>query len=167
MANLLPRFLCDAMLARFGRYLRAAGFDTALADNHASDAEILRQAAAEDRWLLTADYRIMEHKAAAGRAVLLPFGSLDAQAQVLKSRFELDWLKHAFTRCLEDNAALVAATPEQILMIPADARRPNEPRLACPACGRVYWQGSHYKRMRSRLVSWQATGIPPPGGRTS
>lgn len=155
LAEDLPRFLCDAMLARFGRYLRAAGFDTALADNHASDADILRQAIAEDRCLLTSDYKIMEHKAAAGRVVLLPFGSLDAQAQALKARFGLDWLSRAFTRCLEDNAVLVHATPEQILMIPADARRPDQPRLACPACGRVYWQGSHYKRMRARLTAWQ------------
>lgn len=153
------------MLARFGRYLRAAGYDTALADNHAIDADILRRAIAEDRWLLTSDYRIMEHKAAAGRVVSLPFGSLDEQAQALKARFGLDWISHSFSRCLEDNAVLVPATPEQILMIPADARRPDQPRMACPACGRVYWQGSHYKRMRALLAAWQAGDSPlPPAG---
>ncbi|MDP2694016.1 MAG: Mut7-C RNAse domain-containing protein [Gallionella sp.] len=26
----------------------------------------------------------------------------------------------------------------------------------CPTCERVYWRGSHYKRMRARLVAWQS-----------
>jgi len=25
----------------------------------------------------------------------------------------------------------------------------------CPECGRIYWRGSHFQRMRRRLVGWQ------------
>ncbi len=35
-----PRFLCDVMLARLARYLRATGLDTTLAVESATDAEI-------------------------------------------------------------------------------------------------------------------------------
>lgn len=150
-----PRFLCDVMLARFGRYLRAAGLDATLADASATDAQILREAIDQDRWLLTADRKIMEHKAANGRAIQLPFGSLDAQAAVLRAMFEIDWLSQAFTRCLVDNTPLQPATAEHALQVPADARQPQGELLICPACGRVYWRGSHYKRMYKKLASWQ------------
>lgn len=145
------------MLARLARYLRAAGLDTTLADAAASDAQILREAIAQDRCLLTADRRIMEHKAAKDRALQLPFGSLDAQAASLSERFGIDWLARAFTRCLVDNTLLVPATPEHARQVPEDARQPAEELLACPACGRVYWRGSHYKRMLRKLETWQST----------
>jgi hypothetical protein len=47
------------------------------------------------------------------------------------------------------------ATAELALQVPEDARQPVEELLACPACGRVYWRGSHYKRMRRKLAEWQ------------
>jgi uncharacterized protein with PIN domain len=143
------------MLARLARYLRAAGIDTAMAGNGAADAEILRQAADEGRILLTCDRKIMEHKAALGRTLLLPHGSLEAQAAALNREFGLDWLERAFTRCLLDNAQLAEASAEQLEQVPPSARRAYEPFLACPACGRVYWPGSHYRRMRRKLGELQ------------
>lgn len=150
-----PRFLCDVMLARLARYLRAAGLDTTLAADSATDAQILREAIDEGRWLLTADRKITEHKAAKDRVIQLPFGSLGVQAAVLSGQFDIDWLSHAFTRCLMDNTPLQPATPEHALQVPDDARQPVEELLACPNCGRVYWRGSHYKRMKKKLESWQ------------
>lgn len=154
--NAAPRFLCDVMLARLARYLRAAGLDTTLADSSAGDAQILREAIGEARWLLTADRKIMDRKAANGHVLQMPFGSLDAQAAALNAIFHLDWLGNAFTRCLVDNAPLLPATSAQLQRVPADARAMEDELSACPACGRVYWRGSHYKRMRGRLASWQA-----------
>lgn len=150
-----PLFLCDVMLARFARYLRAAGYDTALAGNQAMDRDILRQAREEGRYLLTVDQKILEHKAARGRVVLLPHASLDAQAQALGRHFDLDWTSHAFSRCLLDNTRLQAVTDSERERVPLDARRPGEPLLYCPACRRVYWRGSHYRRMMGRLIRWQ------------
>ena len=155
-----PRFLCDVMLARLARYLRAAGLDTTLAIESATDAETLREAIDEDRWLLTADRKITAYKAAKGRVIQLPFGSLDLQAAVLSGQFDIDWLSHAFTRCLIDNTPLQPATPEHAQQVPEDARQPKGELLVCSACNRVYWRGSHYKRMLKKLESWQeaATG---------
>jgi hypothetical protein len=150
-----PRFLCDVMLARLARYLRAAGLDTTLAIESATDAETLREAINEGRWLLTADRKIAAHKAAKGRVIQLPFGSLDLQAAVLSGQFDIDWLSHAFTRCLMDNTPLQPATPELAKQVPDDVRQTNDELLVCPICGRVYWRGSHYKRMRRKLAEWQ------------
>ena len=151
-------FLCDVMLAGLARYLRAAGIDTALADSDATDAEILRQAAEQGRILLTSDRKILEHKAARDRTLLLPHGALETQAARLSREFGLDWLERAFTRCLIDNAVLVEADAGQLARVPESARHANERFLACPLCQRVYWQGSHYRRMLRKLAEFQGSG---------
>jgi len=150
-----PRFLCDEMLGQLCRYLRAAGYDTAFANNGHQDRELLQQCHDEGRYFLTQDQLVREHKAARDIALILPQGNLDQLAALLGARFQLDWLSHAFTRCLVDNTLLQAADPASAASVPPDARRPDEPLRICPACGRVYWQGSHYKRMRARLAKWQ------------
>lgn len=149
------KFLCDAMLARLARYLRAAGYDTALADNAAADREVLRQAVDEGRWLLTADRKIIEHKAARGRVVMLPHGSLDAQTKVLGKHFIMDWTGRAFTRCLLDNEPLVPVSEQAMQRVPLDVRQSGEPVMQCPSCQRIYWRGSHYRRMMGHLRRWQ------------
>jgi len=151
-----PRFLCDEMLGRLCRYLRAAGYDALLANGGRSDADLLRQCGAEGRYFLTQDRLIQEHKAARGVALLLPQGDLDRLAAALGVHFKLDWLERSFTRCLEDNTPLVAADAAAAARVPSDALRPDEPLCHCPMCGRVYWRGSHYKRMRAKLTAWQA-----------
>lgn len=156
-----PRFLCDEMLGRLCRYLRASGYDTQFARSGATDAELLRQCRDEGRYFLTHDTLIREHKAARGIALILPHGDLDQLATIIKERFQLDWLSHAFTRCLLDNSVLVLADAGALARAPADALRPDEPLLMCPTCGRVFWRGSHYKRMHAKLVAWQTTRTAP------
>ena len=152
----LPRFLCDEMLGHLCRYLRAAGYDAVLAQNGENDAELLRQSHNEGRYFLTQDTLISEHKAARGVALILPTETLDQLAAQLGKRYHLDWLSHAFTRCIVDNTPLVPADDAAIARAPSDALRPGEQLQHCPTCGRIYWRGSHYKRMRLKLAAWQA-----------
>lgn len=155
-----PRFLCDEMLGQLCRYLRAAGYDTLLANDGHQDRVLLQQCHDAGRYFLTQDRLIREHKAARDIALILPHGELDHLAALLDEHFHLDWLGHAFTRCLIDNAVLVPADSTALAKAPLDALKPDEPLKMCPACGRVYWQGSHYKRMRARLAKWQASRQP-------
>jgi len=172
-----PRFLCDEMLGHLCRYLRAAGYDTLLANGGRRDAVLLRQCREEGRYFLTQDTLIAEHKAADGIALILPHAPLDRIVELVDARFHLDWLARAFTRCLMDNTPLVPADEAATARIPLDARRrpllnplPQageeaneslrefqifEPLRHCPTCRRVYWRGSHYKRMHARLEGWQ------------
>lgn len=160
-----PRFLCDEMLGHLCRYLRAAGYDTLFDRNGLPDRDLLRICHEQGRHFLTQDQLISEHKAAQGVALILPQGDLDHLALMLGQHYHLDWLSHAFTRCLEDNTPLLAADAAALQRIPEDARKPGESVSYCPACKRVYWQGSHYKRIRARLMKWQAacvsSGVSP------
>jgi len=157
----MPRFLCDEMLGHLCRYLRAAGYDTLLADNGARDAELLQLCRTEQRHFLTQDTLVHEHKAARDIALILPHAPLDRLAALVAARYHLDWTAHAFTRCLLDNTPLRAADAAATARVPPDARRAHQPLLHCPQCGRVYWRGSHYKRMQARLAAWQQARTDP------
>ena len=150
-----PRFLCDEMLGRLCHYLRAAGYDALLAERGLRDALLLQQSCREGRQFLTQDARIVEHRKAQGVVFIMPHAPLDQLARLVGKQFRLDWLAHAFTRCLVDNSLLVPANEEACAKVPDDVRSPGEPLLMCPTCGRVYWRGSHYRRMRARLCAWQ------------
>lgn len=159
--NAMPRFLCDEMLGRLCHYLRAAGYDALLARDGASDAELLQQCHAEGRYFLTQDMLVREHKASRDVALLLPPVDLNRLAALLTEHYHLDWLGHAFTRCLVDNTPLMAADEAALMRVPADAIRLGEPLYHCPTCGRIYWHGSHYKRMHAKLVAWQTARKNP------
>jgi uncharacterized protein with PIN domain len=154
--------LCDEMLARLGRYLRAAGYDTAIGAAGEHDRALLARATAEDRILLTCDRLMLARRGAAGRVMVLPHG-VDAAARALSERLEIDWLAAPFTRCLVDNARLRPATRAERARQPDRARAAGGPVRVCPDCGRLYWPGSHVKRMADRLARWQdAFGTPRP-----
>ena len=63
------RFLCDEMLLRLARLLRAAGYDTYLAHGGQRDAELLEIARTQNRVLVTRDKRLAAQ--AHPRAVLV------------------------------------------------------------------------------------------------
>lgn len=143
------RFLCDEMLARLARLLRAAGYDTALASNGQSDTAMLRAAKAEGRVLVTRD-RELAARAAPGSALLKETDAL-GQARALSAALPIDWSLAPFTRCVMDNAVLREASADEMARMPAEAQAGPGPFRACPACGRLYWPGSHVKRLRERL----------------
>ena len=55
---MVMRFLCDEMLVRLARLLRAAGYDTYLAAGGEPDAELIKTARREGRILITRDKRL-------------------------------------------------------------------------------------------------------------
>jgi hypothetical protein len=152
-----PRLLLDEMLAALARWLRAAGYDTALATPSAPDRTLIDQARAERRVLVSRD-RGLVADAENVQTVLLPEGSLDDQAAALGRALRLDWRLAPFTRCMMDNAPLRPATGDEIADMPETSRNRPGPFRACPRCGRLFWPGSHVRRMAERLGRWAAAG---------
>ncbi len=148
------KFLCDRMLLRLGRWLRAAGYDTAVAAADDADPDLVARARAEGRWLLTRDRRLVREDAGAGDpVVLLTAETPSAAAAELRARLGVDWQAAPFTRCMLDNAELVPAGQRDLERVPAGV--PDGPVMRCPACDRVYWPGSHLRRMHRQLAVWQ------------
>lgn len=145
-----PRFLVDAMLGRLARWLRLLGFDAAY-DADIADAELARRAFEEGRVVLTRD-RALPDEWRLPRVLVLRSEKPGEQLRELARTFPLRRAARLFSRCSRCNApletvaaeAVAAQVPQRVL-----ARRP--PLQRCPACGRIYWHGSHVERIRRAL----------------
>jgi len=158
MAARARKLLCDEMLARLARWLRAAGYDTALAPAGWDDAQLLDQAHAEGRLAITCDRELARRRAGRGRVVVLSAATLADQVREVTERLDIDWLLAPFSRCLVDNAPVRPATEAEIANLPWQGLGVHAPITVCPACGRLFWNGGHIRRMRARLEQWAASG---------
>lgn len=146
------------MLASLARWLRAAGYDAALAPPSAPDRQLIAQCRAEGRVLVSRDGGLVG-QAQDLRAIRMPDASLDEQALALGRALGLDWRLAPFTRCMMDNSPLRPATAEEVASMPETSRALPGPFRACPLCGRLFWPGSHVRRMAERLERWaEASG---------
>jgi len=142
-----PKFVLDVQLGRLAAYLRMLGFDAEYR-SCASHAELVRTAADEKRILLTRDRGLLKHAAVTHGYWLRETDSRLQAAEVVQ-RFDLARLIHPFTRCMACNEPLRGASTAEIRnRVPARIAESHQEFRECPGCRRVYWQGSHYERMR-------------------
>ena len=143
-----PRFLADAHLGALARRLRLLGFDTLLADDH-PDHLLAACAAAEDRILLSRDRALLQHRQVRqGRFVRATrtAGQLD---EVVR-HYGLRTRMQPFSRCLECNAPLAAASADEVAAaLPPRVAAEHRAFTRCTGCGRVYWPGTHWRRLRA------------------
>ena len=149
------KLLCDEMLGSLARWLRAAGYDTALAPPGTADGELLAQCAQEDRLLITRDRALAAAATADVGAILLPEDSLDAHVRRLAGDAGIDWMLAPFTRCIADNAVLVKVPSDKLAVVPPPFRADSANLRFCPTCRRVYWPGGHLRRMTAQLEQWR------------
>lgn len=145
------KFLCDEMLAGLARWLRAAGYDTALADGGMPDRDLVARAAEENRLLMTRDRKILEIRGADQRVLLLCGDGIDTWVRQLSRACPVDWTYRPFSRCLLCNSELVSVGDGDGHALPPGVDGHQGPFMSCPDCRRVYWEGSHVRRMRNRL----------------
>lgn len=150
------KFLCDAMLSRLGRWLRAAGYDTRIAEPGQEDGELIAQAMREHRLLVSLDLRLLEFRQAKGLVIILKTNKIRESIQQLTELLDIDWLYRPFSRCLLCNGQLVKAGPEVVEHLPEDVRDRGGMVYYCAGCEQSYWHGGHVARMRRKLGAWNA-----------
>lgn len=158
MADLKQRYICDEMLIRLARWLRAAGYDTELAEHGINDRDLMAHATVNDRLILTRDRKFLERRGADSQVFLVVSGTIDEQVREITGPLGIDWLIMPLSRCLMDNALLRPARETEIDALPWPRRKMAGPFTTCAECGRHYWSGSHTRRMLDRLEAW-ARGI--------
>ncbi len=142
-----PRFLADAHLGRLARLLRLLGFDTRFA-NDPGDAALARSARDERRILLTRDRALLMRREVTHGCYIHPLKPREQAAYVLR-RCDLYRLARPFDRCLECNGELRPIPRAAVAgRVPPGVWARHQDFLRCVACGRIYWQGSHYRRLR-------------------
>jgi uncharacterized protein with PIN domain len=139
------------MLGRLARWLRVLGMDTAYKPA-VPDPVLVSWARAEQRILLTRDRTLVAELRPLGAVLVEPDVPLLQLRQVV-AQVGVAPPVELFTRCLVCNAELQSASPEDIdTRIPAASRELPGPVRCCPTCSRVYWPGSHARRMRAALA---------------
>jgi uncharacterized protein len=67
-------------------------------------------------------------------------------------RFDLGRTARPFTRCTVCNGAMTVVSREEVVdRVPPRSRRLYDDYRRCADCGRVYWKGTHFERLRGLL----------------
>ncbi len=146
-----PFFVADAHLGGLARFLRMLGFDT-LHDPAFHDADIRRLAHDERRIVLTRDRELLKCREIA-RGAYVHAVRVESQLAEVAARYRLAERARPFTLCLRCNLPLEPVDKAAVAgRLPESVRRVQEEFTHCPGCDRIYWPGSHYRRMRSVLT---------------
>lgn len=145
-----PRFIADVHLGRLAAYLRMLGFDTAY-EKDAEDLYLVRRSREEGRTVLTRDRGVLKHSAVM-YGYWLRQTEAEGQLAEIVNRFDLAGLTHPFSRCMACNQLLKPVSRAEVsaLVPPRVLEWCNDYRQ-CAGCGRVYWEGSHARRMRNLI----------------
>ncbi|MGO8871660.1 MAG: Mut7-C RNAse domain-containing protein [Acidimicrobiales bacterium] len=143
-----PRFVIDVHLGRLARYLRLLGFD-AVWRNDTPDKELAAISLHDKRILLTRDRGLLKRGAVTYGYYVRETGWRLQVAEVLR-RFDLYDAIEPFGQCLECNGHLESVPKTEIEdRLPPRTRHDYGEFRRCPDCGRIYWKGSHYDRLRA------------------
>lgn len=142
------RFVLDNHLGRLAAYLRMLGFDS-IYRNDLQDDELAQIASLDTRILLTRDRRLLMRRAVRYGYCLRSTDTLKQVSEVLL-RYDLTTQMSPFKRCLRCNTQLKPVSKDSVLdRLEPLTKQYYDEFHQCPACGQVYWKGSHYEHMQA------------------
>jgi len=144
------KFVADCMLGKLAKWLKILGFDV-LYFRRIEDEELVALAAKEGRTLLTRDTRLV-HKTKRLQHLSIISNRWEEQVVQVLAVFRL-WDKiQPHSRCLDCNQLLKPLSREEArnLATPFVLEKSNSLAI-CPACGRVFWKGTHYSDMEAKI----------------
>jgi uncharacterized protein with PIN domain len=144
-------FIVDGMLGSLSRKLRMFGFDT-LYYNDIDDDKLIEISKQEGRILLTCDKMLFQRATNAGISGLLLEGSGDADdmTHVLKNYgiYSIKFLPEK-SRCSLCNSILDTRDKDSVKkLVPENVITMQERFYFCKQCNKVYWEGSHMKKLQ-------------------
>ncbi len=154
-------FVLDEQLGKLARNLRMLGFDTHY-QNKTADKEIIRNADQDKRIILTRDRSLLKNSRIT-RGYWVRSADPDTQIREVLQRFNLFGHIHPLTRCLACNTVVEKADKQSVRnrLLPGTQDR-HWDFYQCPSCGKLYWEGSHVRRMRAKIAAWMAQVNDPP-----
>jgi len=140
------RFIADVHLGKLARLLRMLGFDVVY-DNAFTNAELISIAIEQNRILLSRNEAFGKDNSF--QSFLIIDEEPDLQLTQVIKHFELKKDLAPFTRCIVCNGLLQSISKEEIKdKLLANAFQYFNEFCQCSNCGRIYWKGSHYERMK-------------------
>ncbi|MGY4707542.1 Mut7-C RNAse domain-containing protein [Candidatus Bipolaricaulota sp. J31] len=154
-----PRFVADVHLGKLVRLLRLLGIDVVQPPD-SEDEELVRISREEGRILLTRDRHLLKHGKLTHGYYVRADKAVEQVREVLR-RFDLWREVRPFTRCLVCNGDLERVSKEEVLEeIPPRTAAWLEEYSRCRSCGKLYWPGTHYRRLRETV---DRVLVGPPG----
>ncbi|GAB3625834.1 hypothetical protein PTE30175_04074 [Pandoraea terrae] len=155
------RFVADAHLGGLAHLLRMAGFDT-LYDNNFDDREIAAISARDERIVLTRDRDLLKRRNITHGCYVRALKPRQ-QLHEIFGRLDLAGSIRPFSLCLDCNAPLHALAADVARSRAPPSVRARFTRYAtCDICQRVFWEGSHWRRMRDLLDEVVGTATATP-----
>ncbi len=146
------RFLADAMLGSLARKLRALGFDTAYFKS-GDDSELLDMATTEGRVILTSDRSLATTARRKGLRVIFMSGRSDGiriREMTRTARAMGVSLTPGDPLCSICDGALRTITRHEVAgRVPQSVEKRHRRFYECVRCGKLYWRGGHWKKLRS------------------
>jgi len=150
-----PRFLADGMLGSLARWLRMLGYDVEYAADMPDD-RLLAKAEASNRILLTRDVEL--YRAASRKLIQAYMVEGRSKAEILAKlsrRFKLNLsLNPDASRCPLCNSPLRPVGRREVEgRVPGNVLKRKRKFWVCvnPDCGKVYWRGSHWDKIKETL----------------
>ncbi len=144
------RFVTDIHLGRLTRYLRLLGFDT-LYYNDFNALGLIEVSVRQARVLLTRSRRLLTNKVIT-RGIWVRDVDPRMQLKWIFQRLDLYAEASPFSRCLCCNGLVRPISKQEVAhRLPSRIRAGHQSFSLCSSCNRVYWKGTHFKRM-SRFV---------------
>jgi uncharacterized protein with PIN domain len=145
------RFLLDVHLGTLARRMRLLGLDTAWR-NDATDDNLISQATAEARVLLTRDRGLLLRRAARAGAYVRG-NRPDDQLDDVLDRFAPPLVP--WSRCLSCNGFLEPTSKAAVLeKLQPGTRRTYDTFARCTRCGQPYWRGAHAGRLEQIVARY-------------
>jgi hypothetical protein len=145
-------FLADAMLGTLARWLRVMGVDVAY-HRDLDDAELVAQARAEGRHILTRDTLLIRRRWVREHHLFIRDDHLPEQLRQVVTAFGLDPCARFLSRCLTCNVPLQPVDRSSVAgRVPPYVFSTQLQFATCPACGRFFWGATHQERMAERLA---------------
>jgi uncharacterized protein len=144
------KFILDVHLGKLAKYLRLCGYDCCYRTDY-NDQEIISLSLEDKRIILTRDVGLLKNRLVThGYRIRSPH--LNEQLKEVFHRFDLKKQIRPFSRCMECNGLLTDISKEDILkrLLPGTLEY-YENFKKCTCCDRIYWEGSHYERMRKYI----------------
>lgn len=144
------RFAIDVNLGKLARWLRLLGFDSEYR-NDFEDRELVELAVAKNRILLTRDRRLLRHRELE-HAYWVRSDRPESQIVEVLRRYRIADQCRPLRRCTSCNGELRPVSKESVLdrLEPLTRVYYNE-FLLCEHCDRIYWRGSHHKRLLEKI----------------
>jgi uncharacterized protein with PIN domain len=145
------KFIADVMLGRLAKWMRLLGFDVHY-DRTMTDNELIRISLEQDRVILTRDTGLVARPLASNH-VFIEHDHVRQQLDQVLTTCHITSMPGPLTRCSVCNTLLSPVAKEDVGdLVPPYVFEKNNSFLRCENCGRIYWKGTHVKRMEAAKI---------------